>query len=191
MRLAIIGAERAGLAAARALRQHRPDLTITIYEQSHEPGGRAMTRRRDGFAIDHGAQYVKSPAPELERLLTVELPAADLIDIARPVWTFDSANAIAVGDPAQNADPKWTYRDGLDRLGKLLAAGLDVRYAVRIGALRPSAAAASRYELLDATGRVAGAAETVLFTAPAPTTAEIVIASDLGADRRGHVLPAP
>ena len=190
MRLAIIGAGVAGLAAARALRQRRPDFTITIYEQSQEPGGRVMTGRRAGFAFDHGAQYVKSPTPEVERLLTVELPTDDLIDIARPVWTFDGANVIAVGDPAQNADPKWTYRDGLDRLGKLLAAGLDVRRAVRIGALRPSAAAASRYELLDATGRVAGAAEMVLFTAPAPQTAEIVIASDLDADVRERVLPA-
>ena len=44
MKLAIIGAGVAGLAAARALRQRRPDLAITIYEQSRSLGGRVATR---------------------------------------------------------------------------------------------------------------------------------------------------
>ncbi len=128
MKLAIIGAGVAGLAAARALRQRRPDLDVTVYERSGGPGGRVATGRRDGYAFDHGAQYIKAPTPELERLLTTELPADDLFDIDRPVWTFDGGGAIAEGDPAQNADPKWSYRSGLDRLGTLLAAGLNVRY---------------------------------------------------------------
>src|SRR5437868_1068414 len=135
MQLAIIGAGMAGLAAARALRQRQPGLAITIYEKSRGLGGRAATRRRDGFVFDHGAQYMKAPTPELERLLTADLPAADLIDIGQPVWTFDGAGAIAEGDPAQNADPKWTYRDGLSRLGKLMGAGLDIRREVRVASL--------------------------------------------------------
>jgi protoporphyrinogen oxidase len=36
MQLAIIGAGVAGLAAARALRRRRPNLSITIYEQSRD-----------------------------------------------------------------------------------------------------------------------------------------------------------
>src|SRR5829696_6560677 len=120
MKLAIIGAGVAGLAAARALRQRQPDLAMTIYEQSRGLGGRAATRRRDGFVFDHGAQNIRTPTPEMERLLTAELPANDLIDIGQPVWTFDGAGAIAAGDPAQNAEAKWTYRNGLIRLAELL-----------------------------------------------------------------------
>src|SRR5215212_5671946 len=114
--LAIIGAGVAGLAAARALRQRRPGLAITICEQNRELGGRLATRRREGYIFDHGAQNLRAPTPELARLLTAELPSDQLCDIGLPVWTFDGAGVLAQGDPAQNAEPKWIYRDGLDRL---------------------------------------------------------------------------
>jgi predicted NAD/FAD-dependent oxidoreductase len=204
MKLAIIGAGVAGLAAARTLRQHRPDLAITIYEQSRDLGGRVATRRRDGFVFDHGAQYMKAPTPELERLLRAELSAEDLRDIGRPVWVFDRAGVIAEGDPAQNVDPKWTYRGGLSRLGELLGAGLDVRREVRIARVRPttnkaesvvrgplSVADGNRertideglakhgYELIDIAGHVVGEADLILITPPAPEAAAILAASDL------------
>src|SRR5215210_5277867 len=197
MKLAIIGAGVAGLAAARALRQRRPDLAITIYEKSRGLGGRAATRRRDGFVFDHGAQNMRAPTPDLERLLTAELPADDLLDIGRPVWTFDGAGVIAEGDPAQNADPKWTYRDGLSRLGKLLGAGLDIRRETRIGRIGrrtkdegrtiDSAVASSSlvvgrsssgYELFDIQQQKVADADLVLLTPPAPQTADILAVSE-------------
>jgi predicted NAD/FAD-dependent oxidoreductase len=200
MRLAIIGAGLAGLAAARALRERRPELAITIYEQSRGLGGRAATRRREGFTFDHGAQYAKAPTPDLKRLLTSELPAANLVDIGQPVWVFDRAGVIAEGDPAQNADPKWTYRDGLSRLGELLGAGLDIRREVRVGRIGqrtndegPSAEAnhklsSSGYELFDIQQQKIGQADLVLFTPPAPQTAEILAASDFDSDARAALL---
>src|SRR6266508_3055554 len=141
--LAIIGAGVAGLAAARALRQRYPDggkgrpgMAITIYEQNRELGGRVATRRREGYIFDHGAQNLRAPTPELVRLLTAELPADQLRDIGLPVWTFDGAGVLAEGDPAQNAEPKWIYRDGMDRLAELLGAGLEVRREVHIRSFR-------------------------------------------------------
>jgi predicted NAD/FAD-dependent oxidoreductase len=208
MQLAIIGAGVAGLAAARALRQRRPDLTITIYEKSRGLGGRAATRRRDGCIFDHGAQYMKAPTPELERLLTAELPADELLDIGRPVWTFDRTGAIAEGDPAQNADPKWTYRNGLSRLGKLLGAGLDIQRATRIGRIGqrtkdegrttdlgadPSSSVVrpwSHYELFDIQQQKIGQADLVLLTPPAPQTADILAASDFDPSVKAALLTA-
>jgi renalase len=134
--IAIIGAGMAGLAAARRLHELRPDLTITVYEKSHALGGRAASRRRGMFLFDHGAQYLKASTPELERLIHTELPGDELLDIARPVWTFDGAGTIAEGDPAQNADPKWSYTTGLATLGELLGEDLDVRREVRVASLR-------------------------------------------------------
>lgn len=198
MKLAIIGAGVAGLAAARALRQRRPELAITIYEKSRGLGGRAATRRREGFAFDHGAQYAKAPTPELLRLLTAELPAGDLLDIGRPVWVFDGAGAIAEGDPAQNADPKWTYRQGLNQLGKLLGADLDIRREVRVGRLvregegergrnraasptlpRAFAPAHGRWVLIDTAGQPVSDADLVLLTPPAPQAADMLAASEI------------
>lgn len=177
MQLAIIGAGVAGLAAARELRRRRPELTITIYEQSHDLGGRVATRRRDGFIFDHGAQYLKTPDAALERLITHELPVADLLDIGRPVWVFDRTGAITAGDPAQNADPKWTYRCGLDQLAQLLAAGLDMRQGLRIGSVQQLGA--RRYALFDEAGLRVISADALLFAAAAPQTAAILAASTL------------
>jgi len=196
--LAIIGAGVAGLAAAHALRQRRPDLAITIYEQSHELGGRVATRRRnpdkgrgDGYIFDHGAQNLRAPTPELTRLLTAELPSDQLRDIGLPVWIFDGAGVLAEGDPAQNADPKWIYRDGLDRLGELLAAGLDIHRDVRIASIvRGSLSVASdhgppttdsRWVLIDDAKKTVAEANFVVLTPPAPQTAEILAASELDA----------
>lgn len=184
MNLAIIGAGAAGLAAARSLRQARPDLQITIYEKSRGLGGRAATRRREGFTFDHGAQYFKTVSPELERLVRQELPSAELIDIGLPVWTFDGAGTIGEGDPQQNDRPKWTYADGLNRLGKLLAEGQDVRREVRVAALRR---AGGRWALEDSAGALAGQADLLLLTPPAPQTAALLEASDLDQAARAAI----
>ena len=202
MKLAIIGAGVAGLAAARALRQRRPDLAIAIYEKSRGLGGRAATRRRDGYIFDHGAQYMKAATPELERLLTAELPADDLIDIGQPVWTFDGAGAIAEGDPAQNAAPKWTYRGGLSRLGKLLGARLDIQRETRIGSIRRlttdhrrpidaqplRSVVNGRWSMVVSAGQLIADADLVLLTPPAPQTADILAASDFDADVKAALL---
>jgi renalase len=202
MKLAIIGAGVAGLAAARALRQRRPDLAITIYEKSRGLGGRAATRRHEGYIFDHGAQYVKAATPALERLLTAELPAGDLLDIGRPVWTFDGAGVIAAGDPAQNADPKWTYRDGLSRLGKLLGAGLDIRRETRVASLRRrttddgrpdnaqplQSVVGGRWSVVDSAGQPVADADLVLLTPPAPQTADILAASDFDPNAKAALL---
>ncbi len=202
MKLAIIGAGVAGLSAARALRQRRPDLAITIYEKSRDLGGRAATRRREGYIFDHGAQYMKAATPEMERLLTTELSADDLLDIGQPVWTFDGTGMIAEGDPAQNADPKWTYRDGLNRLGKLLGVGLDIQRETRIGSFRrpttddgrPSggqplrSVVGGRWSVVDAAGQLISEADLILLTPPAPQAADILAVSDFDADTKAGLL---
>ncbi len=55
--IAVIGAGCSGLAAAHILRD--AGHTVTVFERSDTVGGRAATRRRQGFIYDHGAQYVK------------------------------------------------------------------------------------------------------------------------------------
>ena len=55
MRVAIIGAGLAGLAAARSLQNN--GINVTLFDKSRGPGGRMATRRVDELAFDHGAQY--------------------------------------------------------------------------------------------------------------------------------------
>lgn len=188
MNLTIIGAGVAGLSAARRLRALRPEIDCTIYEKSRGYGGRAATRRRDGFVFDHGAQYFKTPSPATRDLISRELPRDDLLAIGRDVWVFDRAGQLVPGDAEQNAEPKWTYRSGLSTLGKLLAEGSNVRRETRVAALRR--VATGGWQIIDEHGAHVGDADAVLLTAPAPQSAQILAASAFDAGLRDVLIAA-
>ncbi|GAC1431804.1 MAG: FAD-dependent oxidoreductase [Chloroflexota bacterium] len=180
MRLAVIGAGVAGLAAAYYVRHMtasgpRPD--VTVYETEREVGGRAATRRDHGCAYDYGAQYLKTDSQAVERLVLTSLPRDALIDIKRDVWVFDRDGQIAPGDADQNSAPKWTYLDGVSRLSRHLAQGIEVRTGVRVGRL--ASRAGGGYQLQDDQGRVLGDADMVLVAIPAPRAAELIRRSEL------------
>jgi hypothetical protein len=185
MRLAIVGAGMAGLAAAHRLQRTRPDIQVVIFEQGSVAGGRAATRRRNGAIFDHGAQYLKTPTPELQDFITRTLAQAAPVDIDLPVWTFDASGRIAPGDPAQNAEPKWTFADGLDRLAEALATGIHVRYGASVGLLELDGAG---YRLLGPKGEELAWADAVLLTPPAPQTRELIERSRLPVARREAIV---
>src|SRR5204863_5697186 len=128
--VAIIGAGASALTAAHTLLD--AGYTVTLYEKSRGVGGRAATRKREGFIYDHGAQYIKNGNSISNALITQRFRTPDLIDITKPVWIFDGAGHIQEGDSVQNAEPKWSYRSGLTTLSKHMASGLDIHLETRI-----------------------------------------------------------
>ena len=185
MRVAIVGAGAAGLAAGRALSKSGHE--VMIFEQSRDLGGRAATRCMHGCVIDYGAQYLTLPddTPAVRRLVLEELSREGLLDIGRPVWTFDRAGRVAPGDPARNAAPKWTYAKGLVALAERLAAGLEVRRETRVARLHRQP---NGYLLLDADGAALGEVERVLMAIPAGQAIELAQASEIAAGRRDAAL---
>ncbi|MCG8348087.1 MAG: FAD-dependent oxidoreductase, partial [Chloroflexales bacterium] len=181
--IAIVGAGMSGLAAARLLAQN--GLRCTIYEKSRGVGGRAATRRVDDCIFDHGAQYVKAPSSTLHNLVmnSADPDGFPPEDIRRPVWVFDAAGTIAEGDPAQNSDPKWSWRSGVTALGKTLATGLTIRFETSVARLA-RANSAQQYALFNNDGIALDFADAVLLTPPAPQTAAILGASDIDSDLR-------
>ena len=181
--VAVIGAGAAGLAAAWALRD---EAEVTVFEKSRGVSGRAATRRRTTDAglwrYDHGAQYVKTPEGAARDLLHDALPTGDLVDIDRPVWTFDETGHIEPGDEGHNRDGKWTYRTGVSALGKHLAeaSGATIRTETRVHGLERTA----QGWRVHADGAAHGPFDAVLVTPPAPQSADLVQASTLDADLR-------
>src|SRR5260370_34797119 len=171
--IAIVGAGCGGLAAAHTLRD--AGHTVTIFERSDEVGGRAATRRQQGFAYDHAAQYIKGGSGVSSALITERFPAADLVDIAKPIWVFNQQGHIQGGDPLQNREPKWTYRSGLNTLARCMALGLGIRGRTRIGHLQRTGAG---WSLFDSLGHPAGEFEPVLIAIP-PTHPVKLIAPSL------------
>jgi predicted NAD/FAD-dependent oxidoreductase len=183
---AIIGAGVAGLAAARIVRQRMPEVVLTVYEKSRGLGGRVATRRRNGCVFDHGAQVIKAPDERTRQVLHHELADAALVEITAPVWTFDAAGRLSVGDPAL-AERQWAYRDGLSRLGKRLAGDTAVVREVRIAALMRQG---TRWALHDDAGTLVGEADAVLLTPPAPQTSAILAQSQLDPVLRERLITA-
>ncbi len=180
--IAIIGAGVAGLAAGRVL--VRSGHTVRVFEKSRGLGGRVATRRVAGFAIDHGAQVFKAPAPEFQALVA-EIDGAQTI--AQPVWTFTSEGQIGPGDSAQAAEASWTWPGGINALARHLASGLVVQRETTITALHQ---AETDYELVDASGQRSGPFAVVLLTPPAPQTAAILAASSIDPTVQAQLLAA-
>ena len=167
--IAIIGAGCSGLAAAHEL--HDAGYAVTLFEQNQEVGGRAATREQKGFIYDYGAQYIKRGSPISISLITERFQLTDLIDIAKPVWTFHADGHIQEGDPIQNAEPKWNYRSGLQALAKRMAQGLDIRLETRIDYLQSDI---TGWKLFSHRGENIGEFDRVLITIPAHEAAEFV-----------------
>lgn len=123
MRIAIIGAGMAGLAAARTLRD--TGATVTVFEKSRGPGGRAATRRRNGFVWDTGATSVYPRGRTLGRVMLEELSTEGLVKLREGVALHKNL-VVRRGDPGRNGD-RYCYQDGINTLGKRLAENLDVR----------------------------------------------------------------
>lgn len=184
MKLAIIGAGLTGLAAAHRLGQLAPAAEVTLFERERVPGGRASSAERQGAIFDTGAQFLRAPTPDLEQLLRQALPPGTLVDIERPVWVFDGAGCLAAGDPAQNAEPKWTCSLGLSRLGNGLANRLKIRYDCQISRFEARAGCFQLHSDQESLGSFDG----LLLTPPAPAAARLIEASDLPEAARSSIL---
>lgn len=172
--IAIIGAGMAGLAAARALTQ--AGHSITLYEKSRGVGGRVATRRVEGCIFDHGAQNIKPQNSPLETVMLHELPTEDLVTIVPPVRLYSDNGTLWPTDPDRNAETKYSYRNGMTTLPKLLLASLpselaQIRYDTRITRLEESG---NEVILSDEHGQEAGRADVVIVTAPAPQAADLL-----------------
>ncbi len=175
--VAIIGAGSSGLAAAHVLQDMGS--SVTLFEKSRAVCGRAATRRRMGFIYDYGANYIKQGAPASTTLITGRFSSPDLIDISKPVWTFDGAGHIQEGDAQQNAEVKWNYRYGLDTLAKRMAEGLDIRLETKITHLQLDGRG---WTLFTDSEQTVGTFDRMLVTIPATQASELIAASQCNSD---------
>jgi protoporphyrinogen/coproporphyrinogen III oxidase len=85
-----VGAGIAGLAAARALREARPDVEVVVLESSDRVGGKLRLREVGGVTLDVGAEAMLNRRPEAVQLAR-DAGLGDRIvhptTIAATVWT--------------------------------------------------------------------------------------------------------
>ncbi|MGB2262562.1 MAG: FAD-dependent oxidoreductase, partial [Candidatus Puniceispirillaceae bacterium] len=103
--LVIVGSGIAGLAAARAATAL--GLAVKIFDKGRRIGGRATTRRADGFTFTHGAQFLTARSDEFRDVCEAALAGGALTS-----WQIDNKAAF-IGRP--------TMRDFAAFLGRDLA----------------------------------------------------------------------
>lgn len=175
--VAVVGAGLAGLACARALfGAQRP---VTVFEKSRRLGGRLATRRIGRMAFDPGAQYV----------VARETPLQDYVDLACTTGYAESWVPVAPG--LKRLEPWIVGKPGMGAFVQPLAAGLDIRRAVRVTACSYSA---GEWWLKTEAGDDLGAYAALVLAVPAPQAFELVrdINDGFGiAGRLGTVRMAP
>lgn len=125
MRIAVVGAGTAGLAAARQLCKKQCD--VVVFESAERPGGRAATHRIGPYVFDHGATSVAPRGLGIQHVMLEELDTSDLVEISRPIHVHEGRRTFP-GSPDKNAVRRFTYRQGLAQFGVLLSEGLDIRF---------------------------------------------------------------
>ena len=192
MRVAIIGAGPAGLAAAHALGS---SAEVTVFDKSRGVFGRAATRWRDvpaadgstaRWRYDHGAQYV-SPEPDSPSARLIQDVAGDaVVEIEGAIWPLDNSGTLRP-DEARDGGLRWTTADGINEIGRRLAASVsDLRRQTRIARLSRQRDAWGVET--DDGARIDGF-DAILLTAPAPQSADLLRASHLDAPLAPAVAP--
>jgi len=125
----VIGAGWAGLSAARLLTDN--GFTVVVLEKSRGPGGRSATRRQDGFAFDHGAQYFTARSAEFRDQVEAWKERGLVADWEPRIRTFGERPSGLNDSP----DQRLVAVPGMNAVLSQLADGLDCRFGQRVRAL--------------------------------------------------------
>ncbi|MEM1094809.1 MAG: FAD-dependent oxidoreductase [Bacteroidota bacterium] len=173
--VAIVGAGLSGLATARMI--ERAGHTVTLFEKSRGTGGRAATRRRERCRYDHGANYFKLN-DAIRNLVLHELPTDGLITIDAPVWTFAKGGELKPGSEGHNTQPRYSYKQGINHLTKLLYATLDAPLHTQTR-IQHIEGGDNIWHLVTTEGERHGPYDAVVLTPPGPQTLDLLRDSTL------------
>jgi predicted NAD/FAD-dependent oxidoreductase len=165
MRVVIVGAGMAGLAAARRLVDDGHE--VTLFDKGRSPGGRLATRRIGEARLDHGAQFFTIRSDDFAAMVHPHLQSGLVFE-----WCRGFA---AVSD----GYPRYAVRGGMNAWAKALAVGLDVRCNSMVFAIRPGtthSGAAWDVVLDDGTSM---ATDALILTCPLPQSYALLVSAEV------------
>ncbi|TVQ38146.1 MAG: FAD-binding protein [Geminicoccaceae bacterium] len=169
-KVAVIGAGLAGLACARTLADHQ--IEVTVFDKSRGLGGRMATRRVDGLAFDHGAQF---------------FTARDTT-FRRHVEAWAEQGLVARWQPqgrGDEAEPWWVATPRMTALARHLGAELDVKTELTATAVTRTDAGWQ----ITAGDATFGPYDAVVVATPAPQAVPLLEAAPtLAAAAKGAVM---
>lgn len=124
MRIAIIGAGISGLVCARRLVAEGNE--VLILEKSRSLGGRCASRKFGNHVVDSGVQYFTLRDPKVRQEVEA-VTRGQLKTITAPIDEH--------GKVYREGEERFYVAEGNNRLGKVLAEGLEVRKETEVGAV--------------------------------------------------------
>lgn len=165
LRIGVVGAGIAGLAAARELAQRGH--AVTVLDKGRGPGGRCSSRRAEPFSFDHGAQYFTAREAGFRREVRRWVEQGAVAPWAGRIVTLGAGAALPAADPEE----RFVGVPRMSALARHLAADLDLRCGARVEA-------AERVErgwrLSGAGGTSLGTYDRLLVTAPPAQAAALL-----------------
>jgi predicted NAD/FAD-dependent oxidoreductase len=162
LKVGIVGAGVAGLAAARRLAKE--GFEPTVFEASSHPGGRCETLHIDDWVFDTGATSAAPRGGSLEEVIQADVEAGRAMRITLPVYVHDGSR-ITPGSDEKSRIPRYAWRDGIDQMAESLADGIDLRYNHLVGSLSASSSSVS----IDGEDY-----DRLILTQPLPAAAELL-----------------
>lgn len=185
-RVAVIGGGIAGLSCARRLAA--VGCAVRVFDKGREPGGRAATRRANGFAFDHGAQYLTARDPRFHDVVRRGCAIGLIAPWNEPEGCLPPAtDGDADGDKPASA-ARWVTVPGMSALARCLLGDFEVRRRVRIETIERGPDG-WRLETVD--GPLAGAYDTVVIAVPAPQLEPLLAAAPALAKSAAPAAMAP
>lgn len=172
LRVGIIGAGLAGLAAARTLGEQGH--AAVVFDKGRGPGGRSTSRRAAPFGFDHGAQYFTARDPHFRRLVDSWFEKGV---VARWEGRIASLRA-GESSPVRNGTERFVGVPRMSALAKHLALNIEVHCRSRVTSIQR---VAQGWRLLREDGAELGEFDRlVIATPPAQAAALIGEQSPLG-----------
>lgn len=155
--VAIVGAGIAGLTAARTFVEHGHE--VVVLDKGRGPGGRASSRRRDGFTFDHGAQYFTVGNEQFRRQVEAWLEEGVVTR-----WTPRMAVIEPEGSRALTRESeRYVGVPGMSALARHLARDLEVRSRIAVKRL---SAGVQGWRIENAAGDTVAQAPVVIVAVP-------------------------
>ncbi|MGB3626095.1 MAG: FAD-dependent oxidoreductase [Henriciella sp.] len=142
MKIAIIGAGMAGLAAARPLTAAGHH--IRLFDKGRGPGGRLSTRRAETSLgecrWDHGAQYFTARGEAFRTTIETLLAEGSVREWTPRLATIKAAGTswlVETEPPREGGDAIYVGAPAMNSVIKALAEGLDIEWGRRVSAIEP------------------------------------------------------
>lgn len=166
LKVAVIGAGISGLACARILQDH--GIGVTVFEKSRGPGGRMSTRRTEGgHQFDHGAQYFTARDPRFRRYVDSWLQDGVVAPWTNRIVTLQGGKVIS----EKSGTDRYVAVPGMNAICRHLANDLDIQFGTKVSSLQRSGEC---WQLTDEDSNSLGTFDTVIVSAPAAQTSELL-----------------